>query len=163
MSTCCTVCPALCGHRMKFDKRCMVQEAYEEFKGVLLALMYDKDDSTSPVSEEVSLFPYFYIVYRRKTQVGHGAVSSYCDQDLNVEFVIMFLVCLFPAVCFFLFLSSYCGCILLVRFFLSVFPFYGVNCQPVSWWGLPIASGLATETEYAGLWLHWPIPTVGSR
>jgi hypothetical protein len=23
-STCCTVCPALCGHRMKFDKRCMV-------------------------------------------------------------------------------------------------------------------------------------------
>ncbi|CAM6042320.1 unnamed protein product [Sphagnum compactum] len=29
-------------------------EAYEEFKGVLLALMYDKDDSTSPVSEEWS-------------------------------------------------------------------------------------------------------------
>jgi hypothetical protein len=49
-------------------------EAYEEFKGVLLALMYDKDDTTSPVSEEVSLFP-FYIVYKRKTQVS--TVLSY--------------------------------------------------------------------------------------
>lgn len=30
-----------------------LQEAYEEFKRVLLALMYDKDDEDSPVAEEV--------------------------------------------------------------------------------------------------------------
>jgi hypothetical protein len=30
-----------------------LQEAYEEFKRVLLALVYDKDDATSPVAEEV--------------------------------------------------------------------------------------------------------------
>lgn len=31
------------------------QEAYEEFKRVLLALMYDKDDEDSPIAEEVLL------------------------------------------------------------------------------------------------------------
>lgn len=31
------------------------QEAYEEFKRVLLALMYDKNDENSPVAEEVLL------------------------------------------------------------------------------------------------------------
>lgn len=35
-----------------------LQEAYEEFKRVLLALMYDRDDENSPVAEEV-LLSYF--------------------------------------------------------------------------------------------------------
>jgi len=31
------------------------KEAYEEFKHVLLAFIYDKDDKTSPVANEVSV------------------------------------------------------------------------------------------------------------
>lgn len=40
------------------------KEAYEEFKHVLLAFIYDKDDQTSPVANEVGCFVrlYFYLV-----------------------------------------------------------------------------------------------------
>jgi len=43
---------------MKANFAIGLQEAYEEFKRVLLALMYDKDDENSPVAEEV-LLSYF--------------------------------------------------------------------------------------------------------
>jgi hypothetical protein len=32
---------------------------------------------------------------------------------------------------------------------------------PVSWLSLPVASELATETQYTDQWIHWPIHTVG--
>lgn len=35
------------------------KEAYEEFKHVLLAFIYDKDDQASPVASEVR---YFYVI-----------------------------------------------------------------------------------------------------
>ncbi len=35
------------------------------------------------------------------------------------------------------------------QFFPSMFPFFAVGCQPVSWLSLPIASRLATEAGYA--------------
>jgi len=43
---------------MKANFAIGLQEAYEEFKRVLLALMYDKEDENSPVTEEV-LLSYF--------------------------------------------------------------------------------------------------------
>lgn len=45
----------------------MFKEAYEEFKHVLLALIYDKDDQSSPVANEVGFFLSFllfiYFIY----------------------------------------------------------------------------------------------------
>ena len=35
---------------------CVFKEAYEEFKHILLAFIYDKDDQNSPVTEAVSFF-----------------------------------------------------------------------------------------------------------
>ena len=46
-------CPAIWSHFCTFIQILPLQEAYEEFKRVLLALVYDKDDATSPVAEEV--------------------------------------------------------------------------------------------------------------
>lgn len=36
----------------------LLKEAYEEFKHVLLAFIYDKDDQSSPVADEVGCFNY---------------------------------------------------------------------------------------------------------
>lgn len=44
------------------------KEAYEEFKHVLLAFIYDKDDMTSPVANEVCLSPTF--ILQRGTRGG---------------------------------------------------------------------------------------------
>jgi hypothetical protein len=55
--------------------------------------------------------------------------------------------------------------------FFCFFPLLFSNFFPLLWCQLvasmrlsllPIASGLVTETQYAGYWLQWPIPVVGS-
>lgn len=42
------------------------KEAYEEFKHVLLAFIYDKDDQSSPVANEVGLQSTFIHVERNR-------------------------------------------------------------------------------------------------
>lgn len=42
------------------------KEAYEEFKHVLLAFIYDKDDQTSPVANEVGCYLYVCTLFCRQ-------------------------------------------------------------------------------------------------
>jgi predicted membrane metal-binding protein len=67
----------------------------------------------------------------------------------------MVLCCLFCVLCY-----SMAFLLLCILFF---FPL--LWCQLVASMRpslLPMASGLVTETQYAGYWLQWPIPVVGS-
>lgn len=63
----------------KFVKTCKtdfgigVQEAYDEFKRVLLALMYDKDDESSPIAEEVLLL---YFIQKQNSDSVMNAGGS---------------------------------------------------------------------------------------
>lgn len=65
----------------------MFKEAYEEFKHVLLAFIYDKDDPTSLVAHEVGYYLFFQAgVFHDNFLVRYimsvDVVSTYCYQDL---------------------------------------------------------------------------------
>jgi hypothetical protein len=78
----------------------------------------------------------------------------------------MVLCCLFFVLCYSMFFLLLC-----ILFCSSFFHLLFSNFFPLLWCQLvasmrlnllPIASGLVTETQYAGYWLQWPIPVVGS-